>query len=418
VNRTVDRLVRIGKRTVVGSGIPAAADGAIIRRRFQLLPRHPHRHLVLAAPGGGNIGDQALLEALMENTEGALTLIVSGPTQLELPAAVQGRVELLEIPDLVYGSGAAHRTAVTRFGEALASAAHLSVVGADVMDGRYSLPASVRRSTLAAAAARAGVDTRVIGFSWSDQARTAARRALARAGRSGVRLMLRDPVSAERARRDGIGPVEEVADIVFAARTTDASAADELLNGVVGPVALVNVSGLIAGRVDQTAEYVTVVRALRSRGLHVVLLPHVSREKGDDVTACAAVAAQLGADGGVSVVTRLLTPAQVRGLTARVALTITGRMHLAVMSLMNGVPAITLATQGKVEGLMQLVGAPDLCIEPVVGFADRVVAVVDQVLPEDSATRSALHETLPGVVALARRNTDGLSETSFVEQDG
>ena len=36
----------------------------------------------------------------------------------------------------------------------------------------------------------------------------------------------------------------------------------------------------------------------------------------------------------------------------------TGRMHLAVMALLAGTPPITVATQGKVEGLMRLFGSP------------------------------------------------------------
>ncbi|MBB3676977.1 polysaccharide pyruvyl transferase family protein [Modestobacter versicolor] len=409
MKQLVSRLARVGRRAVVASGVPARTDRLVVSRNARGAARAPGAgtHLVLAAPGGGNIGDQALLEALLENTAGPVSLVVPDAAQVQLPAEFADRVELLVIPHLVYGTGRAHLAAVARFGRALASATDLSVVGADVMDGRYSLPASVRRSTLATAAARAGVPTRVVGFSWSDRARPTARRALARAGRSGVRLLLRDPLSAERARRDGIAPVEEVADVVFAARSVDRSAADELLAGVTGPVALVNASGLLAGRLDQTEDYVRIVEGLRQRGLHVVLLPHVSRRPGDDVTACAAVAARVGTDR-VSQVHRLLTPAQVRGLTERAAVTVTGRMHLAVMSLLNGVPAITLATQGKVEGLVQLFAAPELCVDPRAGFAATVLDVVDRVLPEGSDVRTSIRAALPRVVELARRNVDGL----------
>jgi colanic acid/amylovoran biosynthesis protein len=402
------RLDRLRRRTVVGSGLPGLADQAIARAAFSTEPRRPGSHVLLAAPGGGNIGDQALLEAVLENSEGPTTLIVSAAAQLSLPAELRGRVEVLELPHLVYGAGAEHRASVARFGRALAGATSLAVVGADVMDGRYSLPASVRRATLATAAARAGVDTRIIGFSWSASARPAARRALAGAASSGVRLLVRDPVSLERIRRAAI-PAIGVADVVFAARTVDGSAADLLLAGVGKPVALVNVSGLLAARGDQTADYVTIVEALRRRGLHVLLLPHVSRSTGDDVPACAAVAGRVGS-ADVTTVDRLLTPAQIRGLTARASVTVTGRMHLAVMSLMNDVPAVTLATQGKVEGLMQLFGVPDLCVVPGPGFAATVVEVLDRVLPEHSAERAAIHRALPDVIALARRNVVATSE--------
>lgn len=407
MRRSIQRLGRLGRRAVVASGIPGLVDGAILRSQVRAEPRMPRTHLVLTAPGQGNVGDQALLEALLENTEGPVTALVSDAAGLRLPEELLRRVDVLELPHLLYGTGADHRAAVARFGRALATASHVSIIGADVMDGRYSLPASVRRSGLAAAAARSGVDTRIIGFSWGDRPRTAARRSLAAAARHGVRLLLRDPVSAERARRDGIRPVEEAADVVFAARTVDATAADHLLEEVGKPVALVNVSGLLAARSDQTEDYVAVVDGLRARGLHVLLLPHVSRVGGDDLAACAAVADRVGPADVTSVPT-LLTPAQVRGLAARATITVTGRMHLAVMSLMHGVPAITLASQGKVEGLMRLFGTPELCIAPDPGFSAAVIDAVDQVLPDGAPARRSIRRALPGVVALARRNLDRL----------
>lgn len=408
MTKAIERAHRIRRRAVVASGLPSLVDRRIVRSRVRAEPRDRSRHLLLAAPGGGNVGDQAMLEAVLENTAGPVTLVVPDRASVELPEEFRQRVEVLEIPHLVYGTGADHRASVASFGRALAGAAQLSVLGADVMDGRYSLPASVRRSNLARAAALAGVETRVIGFSWSDRARVAARRSLAAAARDGVRLLLRDPISADRARRDGITPVEEVADVVFAARSVDASAADELLQHVTRPVALVNVSGLLATRVDQTEEYVRVVEALLERGLHVLVLPHVDRAQSGDMEACAALMARVGDLPDVSGVPSILTPAQVRGLTARASVAVTGRMHLAVMSLLHGVPAITLASQGKVEGLMQLFGTPELRIDAVPGFSAVVIDVVDQVLAADSAARQSIRQALPGVVTMAQRNTADL----------
>lgn len=406
VGPAIARARRLRTRAVITSGLPGLVDLRIARAAFATTPRVPRRHLVLPPPGGGNVGDQALVEAVLENLAGPVTLLVRDADDVPLSPALRSTVELLPAPDLVYGTGAAHRSAVAAFGRTLASASHLLVLGADVMDGRYSLPASVHRATLATAAARAGVDTRVIGFSWSADARLAAARALVAAGNSGVRLLVRDPDSAARARRAGMR-VTDAADVVFAARTVDSSAADELLGGVDGPVALVNVSGLLARRFDQLDDYATVVDALLSRGLHVLLVPHVQRATGDDVAACAEVAQRVG-PGRVRTVPSLLGPAQVRGLTARAAVTVTGRMHLAVMSLMNGVPALTLASQGKVEGLMTLVGAPELCLPARPGFSAAAVEVIDRCLPGDSPVRTAIRAALPAVVRLAEGNFAGL----------
>jgi polysaccharide pyruvyl transferase WcaK-like protein len=82
-------------------------------------------------------------------------------------------------------------------------------------------------------------------------------------------------------------------------------------------------------------------------------------------------------------------------------------MHLAVMSLMHGVPAVTVATQGKVEGLMELVGAPELCVA-----TDAIASTLPRAAGEAADAADALRErieaALPRVLELAGRNLDGL----------
>lgn len=397
---------RLWARAVISSRIPGWADGLRLARTLSRTERQAEVHLVLAAPGGGNIGDQAMLEALLEETAGPVVVAVGDPDQLTVPVWAQHRVVVLAVPHLLYGKGRPHRESLQAFGQVLARAAHLTVIGADVMDGRYSLRGSVNRAVLATAAARAGIDTRVIGFSWNSTARRAARTAVRAAGRAGVRLMLRDPISAARAEAHGIRGVERTADIVFAAREADRGVAERLA-AQGRPLALVNASGLISAELDQVGEYARIVDHLRRLGLHVVLLPHVSRLKGDDLLACAAIAERVGPED-VTFVRELFTPAQIRGLTAVAAIVVTGRMHLAVMSLWNGTPAVALATQGKVEGLMELFETRELCVVPRPGFSRTVVDVVDRVLPRGSATRATIARTLPGVLALAEGNVSGL----------
>ena len=99
------------------------------------------------------------------------------------------------------------------------------------MDGKYSARGSVRRSTLAEAAASAGVPTRIIGFSWNAAPLPRARAALRRAAAAGAVPLLRDPVSARRARSDGIDAAVDVADIVFSAQSRDDRSARSLLGG-------------------------------------------------------------------------------------------------------------------------------------------------------------------------------------------
>ncbi len=368
-------------------------------------------HVLVAPPGHGNIGDQALVEAFAEAVPGEVVVVTRRPGDVVVPRDAARRVRVVPLPSLVYGGAVGHARDVRRFARLLDSAVSLSVLGADVMDGAYVPGASIARADIARLGARRGVDTRVLGFSWNAAPHPAALEAVLRAEAAGVRMLLRDPVSAERAARDGFRDPVLTADIVFTAESADDALAEEVAARLEGrPFAIVNASGLVGEVSSQLGEYLRVVDALRGHGLGVVVLPHVSRPGADDLPICRAVVEAAG-DPSVVLVEGLRTPREIRGLARTAAITVTGRMHLAIMSMLAGVPAVTVATQGKVEGLMVSLEAPELCVAPADDLGARIVAVLETALPAGSATRAAIARTLPGVVERARRNVDGLAST-------
>ncbi|MEV8370926.1 polysaccharide pyruvyl transferase family protein [Microbacterium sp. NPDC064584] len=356
--------------------------------------------MLVAPPGGGNIGDQAMVEAYLEAAEGVVVIVTSGAGSVLVPDAHRDRTELVDLPGLLYGGGETRAAALDRFGQLLGRSRSLSVIGADIMDGFYNPRASVMRGVVAEAAARLGVETRVLGFSWSGRPHRAARAQLAAASRAGALLFPRDPVSAERLESDGIGYSKAVADIVFTTTSRDPALRERLR--IRGRYAVVNVSGHLDRGVKLADDYVRIVEWLREQDLEVVLLPHVVTESADDRVPCGEVAAHFL--DGVHLVTETATPAQVRGLTERAALTVTGRMHLAIMSVMFGVPAVTLASQGKVEGMMQLIGTPEMCVTPIAGIADTVIPLMAASLPDDSRQRASISASAPHVRDLASQN--------------
>ncbi|MGL4340270.1 MAG: polysaccharide pyruvyl transferase family protein [Rhodoglobus sp.] len=412
------KLSSIGRRAkktiqeaVVSLGLSSARDRRVFRLAATAQEGPRTKHLLLAAPGGGNIGDQAMLEAFLEGVEGEVVVIVRDAWAVTIPTAHAERAELLVMPHLLYSDGRPHYEAVAEFRRLLGQALSFSVTGADIMDGKYSLRASVRRSNLAEYAATAGVHSRILGFSWNAAPRQAALTALRRASQRGVVPLLRDPVSVARARAQGVQQVQEVADIVFSATSVDNSIVDRLGLDLSDerPLVVVNVSGLIGRTMNQLGEYQVIVDQLRALGRRVLIVPHVRSQLADDLVACTAVADHVGRDG-VTLVERMLSPAEIRGLTAAAEFVITGRMHLAIMALWNGVPAITLATQGKVEGLMALFDSQELCVEPSAGFGFRVVDTINGLVDGSSATRERIRELLPAVTALSRGNVEGIKE--------
>lgn len=413
LKRIRNRIRRTTNTLVANSGLTSARDRARFRRSPAAPPAPDAQrwHVLVAPPGGGNIGDQAMVEAFLENTTGSVRIVVRTESDLTLPAEHADRVELHPLPALIHGTGNEHREAIEGYRRVLSSAKSLTVVGADAMDGAYDVRASVRRADAATMASNVGVDARILGFSWNGAARPGARAALMRAGRSGVQLLLRDPVSAQRARADGLLGVTEVADAVFSARTVSSQAVDEYLGAAPAPYVVVNASGLVARSLDQVAEYAGIVRALLDDGLTVVLVAHVMRSSASDLIACRKLHERVD-DPRVVLIDRMLSPAEVRGLCADARLVLAGRMHLAIQALWSSVPAITLATQGKVEGLMQLFGTEALCVEPSAGLRDRVQPLITDVLARREWYSARIADRLPAVRQLSDLNFQGLAETT------
>lgn len=414
--RIVRRLNRVVQGLAAGSDLPYRRDRAALKRATEQLRPFDKRtqrwHVLVAPPGAGNIGDQAMVEAFLENVSGPVRVLVRGPSDVRIPSPHGWRAHLQPIPHLVYGGGRLHRQAMAQLAPVLNGALSLTVVGADIMDGAYSVRASSRRADVASLARSVGVDARILGFSWNGNANSGVKRSLARAGRLGVRLQLRDPISAERARSDGFENVIDVADAVFAARTSSAAAATEYLGSGPAAYAVVNASALVGRKFDQTTEYMLIVRALLDAGLLVVLLPHVVRHSGDDAAACRAVSDRFAGDARVILVNRVLAPAEVRGLCAGADIVLTGRMHLAVQAMFHEIPAVALSTQGKVAGMMRLFDTQELCVEPGVGVAERMIAVAIDVLARRDFYCDRIADHLPEVKRLAALNFDRLPSSA------
>jgi polysaccharide pyruvyl transferase WcaK-like protein len=401
----------------LGATVVALRASAVLDRfaelTFIVRPPAAHRfdHVVLATAGNGNIGDQALLESYLQGTAGRVAVVVVSGTSHRLPEDMAGRAEFVVIKHLTDLRALLRRGVRRRFAEVIEGAATFTVIGADVMDGGYHRREAVLRSNLLTFASRRGVATRLISFSWNGHPDRHALRALQRAAQA-TTLYVRDPESFARLQRAGVPKLVRSSDIVFGhhgtSRVPDVDSWLRSRGGV--PFMVVNISGLVGLDGAKLEAYVDVVTWLIRCGRAVVLLPHVIRD-GDDDLAAARLIKERCPDPAVYLVSDLWRPSDVAWLAGRAEGVMTGRMHLAVLAMKEGTPSAVIGTQGKVEGLMQLVGFPEFLLEAGPTMASDAKRALGLIMDEPS-TRTRLAERLPGIVDLARVPLAELAEAS------
>jgi polysaccharide pyruvyl transferase WcaK-like protein len=136
-------------------------------------------------------------------------------------------------------------------------------------------------------------------------------------------------------------------------------------------------SALLKKEDHQLIQYAHIVDAALAMGWEVILLPHVRRPGNDDSERLAKLA--VGYDDRVSLVSNSLTPAEVFELTSRAEFVVTGRMHLAILATLSGAPAVTLGSQGKVDGLYASLGKDSWAIDPASDFGKYVAEIAREV---------------------------------------
>jgi polysaccharide pyruvyl transferase WcaK-like protein len=310
----------------------------------------------------------------------------------------------------VYGNIVSHLLAVYRIRRQFLATQSLSILGADVMDGNYNNRASCNRANLASLARRFDIPVGIIGFSWNAAPKAQAKAALQRASRLGAQLYLRDPVSAARARRDGLCNVVETADIVFLGKRISNNAYNRVrsLRKARLRYVVVNISALLFAGESDIHGFVEIVRRILLLNIDVIILPHVSRPGADDKEICRAVA-RFFHKGNVALIDELLRPSDVCGLVKNAEFVISGRMHLAIMALSFAVPAIVTNSQGKVEGLVKLFNIEELCLQPGRDYFRRMSELINSIADHRQGFAERIERRLPEVIEMANRNFQWLS---------
>lgn len=309
----------------------------------------------------------------------------------------------------------------SRFVRALADYGAVVVVGADMMDGHYSLIATLKLLRYAVLGAAAGRSSVILGFSFNEQPSRYAIAGLRELG-SGVSVNVRDVVSLARFKAAVDRSADLVADVAFLLQPDGASAAVRAAGGWIeeqraqGRLVLgFNIHPMLVKWTDLHAVHAleesgarAIAKVVDECGVSILLLPHDSRPMFGDEEMLRRIEARVRdtSDGHVHLCTELIRAAEVKAVAARLDLVVTGRMHLAIAALGMGVPIGGFAYQGKFSGLLKHFGLDDsLLLSGADAMnAERLEEFLKSLLQQRVPAQASVRAHLAAVVQLAAGN--------------
>lgn len=245
----------------------------------------------------------------------------------------------------------------------LCTSRRLLICGTDVLDGHYSETDSVSRIRIAKIASSLGIQTRLIGFSFSEDASPLTRKEMRELGRD-VEVFARDPISFFTLQSVVGVNVRLVADPAFLMQPiTTTPATREILEWLHekrkdgGIVLGLNINHLLLNTepdidLDSLIEnFTSVLEQLlkRDANLRVCLLPHDNRGDPSDFDIAERLLSSLDPMllDGIQTLPRNTNAAEVKGIVSQLDCVFTGKMHLAIAALGSGVPVGAIVYKDK-----------------------------------------------------------------------
>lgn len=381
---------------------------------------YPNSVILLPPYSPGSYGDAAVVTSFVENLSkrGVKRIALLKYQEADDWSFIKGVDEFFCLEDFFHYQAWKIRFS---FCDTISRYEQFFVLGTDVMDGYYSLEDSLKRIYLAKIGSQTGRPTRIVSFSFNAHPESSCVTALRELPAS-VKLFARDPVSKERLERYLQRPVTLTADIAF------------LLEPRSGGQVSTEVLGWIKQQQDQNAIVVGInanhvliekypalsverlVKAYQSAiqdiynrfpEVRFLFIPHDIRGKASDVVIAQAIFDALPESiQQMSKIVPLPCPtAEIKYIVSKLAFVLSGKMHLAIACLSQGIPVACIAYQDKFEGLFQhfemdnMIIAPEELLEPgklSQFFIERFMK------RQELAKQIQIH--LPKVIELAEKN--------------
>lgn len=380
------------------------------RRRLLILPADP-------ADIFGSRGDQAMLETIRAEFRqrfrvGHVGIVTSSPAAIATASSAGFIPEEIWPPhfDLI-------RAAVVDYD-------YVVIIGADVMDGYYCPEVSKSYWNFAEISQLAGAQTRIMGCSFN-AAPAQAVIDLIRSLHAPFLVNFRDPVSHRRFAALFERKANLVADLAFLLKPTS-DPGDETQKLIAWTkshqaggsltIGLNMNTHLFRGCGDETiqAAIESVAQALlsfcQSQDTVLVLLPHDIRPASRDEDCLLRLHKILAHPLGERI--KLLrgepTAAELKLAVGMLDVLVTGRMHLGIAALSQGVATAAITYQGKFSGLLDHFGLPEWLLLSPEDTADsqKVENLLHRLVRERNELSQTIRTNLPHVIDLAGKNFD------------
>ncbi len=386
--------------------------GLALRALRLVLPTRNNRVVILPSANAGSLGDQAMMDSISQ------TLIHDLAKTPVLICRTSDKITLRNPVER------AHLDAAGTMGKLrtvlqIAKSQSLLFIGADVIDGIYG--GDCGRLKLVDLAARGGMQTGAVNFSFSDKPGAAA---LARLrAMPDIPMHPRDPISLQRF-KDALGrEATQVADVAFLLRpeaTADnAKAAIAWAEGQkakghtvmavnAGGTTLSQMKGDGLGALEQALTAWMQADPNRS----ILFLPHDYKpQPTGDIEPLQTLQDRLSPQFGdrVNVVNFPFDTWDVKAMAATLDFTLLARMHFAIACLGQGVPPLCVTYAGKFEGLMRYFGLENMLVSnDEAQDAEALLARINEFETRVPDMRAQITKRLPEVKALSMQNFEWL----------
>jgi polysaccharide pyruvyl transferase WcaK-like protein/glycosyltransferase involved in cell wall biosynthesis len=395
---TLKKFVTAGQRNIYRLRRPAARNSALI-----IPPAEP-----------GSLGDAAMIEVVVSRMRRLGTGMVEIASRGEWSITERYDVQS-DLENVVNWGGLRARMGLI---PKLASYRRVGLLGADNLDGGHGAGHFWQLAVIREASYFADSVT-VFGASFNANPSAEAVAAL-RGLPDNVTICARDPVSHARMEEALNRPVRAVADLAFLLEADFDAAASRVCEAWIAEVRSTSnrVVGLNANCIhhEKSPRYLAGLAIVLDRLLEeecvVVLVPHDIRGPQNDVILLESLRSALPPEQQERVhMMPVTTPGAAKAVIAQLDFVVTSRMHAAIFAAGSGIPSVSIAYQGKFEGLYQLLGLENegLLIDSE-HFQHDPAGVVQTVLAKiDDAQRlgDIVRNNLPMIRALAEANFDG-----------